>query len=324
LCLATDLGMGLPLEHGLQSTLVAMRLADHLGVDSATASQTYYGCLLFHVGCTVDAEVSAGLFRGDLLRHFNPVMFGTQTQTMAGIMRALADPDSVPPLRALQAVGRLPMALRGHRDHIAALCEVATMLSERLCLPADVQQLFAHFTDRWDGKGPAGLKGEELELSLRIVHVARDAALQRMVGGVDYAARVIGERGGGAFDPAIASRLVADAADILAWVTGGRCGMRFSRWNPRLARCCVGRRSTRCWPRWAISLILRRGTWLAIRTGWRSWRPRQPNGAVASSTRRTGPNLEGTVRAALLEESACGGAAGRLGLSGVAGHVRRG
>jgi HD-GYP domain-containing protein (c-di-GMP phosphodiesterase class II) len=217
LCLATDLGMGLPLEHGLRSTLFAMRLADRLGVDSATARQTYYGCLLFYVGCTVDAEIAAGQFKGSLLRHFNPVMFGTPAQMMAGVMRALANPDSAAPVRALQAVGGLPGALRGHRDHITALCEVAYMLSGRLGVPADVQQLFAHFTDRWDGKGPSGgLRGEEIPLSLRVVHVARDAALQHMLGGVDHASRVIGERAGGAFDPAIAALLVAEAPNILA------------------------------------------------------------------------------------------------------------
>src|SRR5215204_2639215 len=51
LCLATDLGMGFPLEHGLQSTLAATRLADRLGVDPATASQAYYACLLSHARC---------------------------------------------------------------------------------------------------------------------------------------------------------------------------------------------------------------------------------------------------------------------------------
>ena len=40
LSLATDLGIGVPLEHGLQSTLVAMRLGERLGVDPDTASQT--------------------------------------------------------------------------------------------------------------------------------------------------------------------------------------------------------------------------------------------------------------------------------------------
>ena len=54
LCLATDLGMGLPFGLGLGSTFVAMRLADRLGVDQATAVQTYYGCLLFYAGCTAE------------------------------------------------------------------------------------------------------------------------------------------------------------------------------------------------------------------------------------------------------------------------------
>jgi hypothetical protein len=59
LSLATDLGTGLPFEHGLHSTLVAMRLGERLGIDAETASQTYYACLLFYVGCTADAEIVA-------------------------------------------------------------------------------------------------------------------------------------------------------------------------------------------------------------------------------------------------------------------------
>ena len=40
LSLATDLAIRLPLEHGLESTLVAMRLGERLGVDPETAMQT--------------------------------------------------------------------------------------------------------------------------------------------------------------------------------------------------------------------------------------------------------------------------------------------
>ena len=39
LCLATDLGMAFPFEHGLQTTLIAMRLAGKLGVDRENASR---------------------------------------------------------------------------------------------------------------------------------------------------------------------------------------------------------------------------------------------------------------------------------------------
>jgi hypothetical protein len=62
LSLATDLGIGVPLEHGLHSTLIAMRLGERLGVDPETASHTYFACLLFYVGCTTSPS-----YRGRLV-----------------------------------------------------------------------------------------------------------------------------------------------------------------------------------------------------------------------------------------------------------------
>ena len=154
LCLATDLAIGLPFEHGLQSTLVALRLADRLGVDREVASQSYYGCLLFYAGCTADADIAAALFPdGALLEHFNPVMYGSPVQTMRGIARALADPGRSGTVRAIQGAVRLPRAARGHEDHIVAMCEVAEMLSDRLGVQRSVRSLFRGFTARWMAKG---------------------------------------------------------------------------------------------------------------------------------------------------------------------------
>jgi HD-GYP domain-containing protein (c-di-GMP phosphodiesterase class II) len=232
LCLATDLGMGLPFEHGLHSTLVAMRLAERLGVDAETASQTYYACLLFYVGCTADAETSAEIFRDDaaLITYFTPVMFGSRTEVLAGIMRALAPPGSPPPARAVQIARTLPKAVRGHRHHLVALCEVAQMLTERLGLPRSLQALWVHLTERWDGNGePGRRKRDEIPLPLRIVHVARDATFQHTLGGEERAALVIGERAGGAFDPEIARVFAQGAAEILALDADA------SAWNETLA-----------------------------------------------------------------------------------------
>ena len=78
LSLATDFGMGLPVGHGLESTLLALRLAERLDTDAETASQTYYACLLFYIGCTSDAELAAEIFDGDLHAAFTPVMFGSR------------------------------------------------------------------------------------------------------------------------------------------------------------------------------------------------------------------------------------------------------
>jgi HD-GYP domain-containing protein (c-di-GMP phosphodiesterase class II) len=222
LCLATDIAMGFPFEHGLQSTVFAIRLADSLGVDPETASQVYYGCLMFYAGCTADAEISAELFEdGALLTHFNPVVFGTAAQTMAGVVRALASSARTPPGKAFRVATTLPRAVRGHQQHVTAMCEVAAMLSNRLGVPPAVGGLFDHFAERWDGKGQPGvLRGLAIPLPLRVIHVARDAALQRMIGGDQYAANVVRQRAGGAFDPEIAGRLAQEADDILAFDDG--------------------------------------------------------------------------------------------------------
>jgi HD-GYP domain-containing protein (c-di-GMP phosphodiesterase class II) len=219
LSLATDLGIGVPLEYGLQSTLLAMRLGELLGVDSNTASQTYYACLLFYVGCTADAEVAAETVGGDdaLTTYAMPARFGSRTEMTAGFMRALASSGSPAPVRAMQIARGMPRAARDFKAHVTAFCEVAQMLTDRLGLPASMQGLFAYLVERWDGKGlPGRASREEIPLPVRIASVARDAAFQRMLGGAELAARVIRRRAGGAFDPAVATPLADAAAELLA------------------------------------------------------------------------------------------------------------
>jgi HD-GYP domain-containing protein (c-di-GMP phosphodiesterase class II) len=219
LSLATDLGIGVPLEHGLQSTLLAMRLAERLGVDPDTASQTYYACLLFYVGCTADAEVAAETFGDDdaLTTHAMPARFGSPPEMMAGFMRALASSGSSAPVRAMQVVRGMPRAAREFKGHVAAFCEVAQMLTDRLGLPASMQGLFGYLVERWDGKGlPGRARHEDIPLPVRIASVARDAAFQHMLGGAEFAAGVVRKRAGGAFDPAVAIPLADAAAELLA------------------------------------------------------------------------------------------------------------
>jgi HD-GYP domain-containing protein (c-di-GMP phosphodiesterase class II) len=217
LCLATDLGMGFPFEHGLHTTLIAMRLADRLEVERETASQTYYASLLAHAGCTTDAHVTVEVFGGSLTTHLNPVVYGSGREVIAGLIRALPDPERPAFVRAAQTARRLPRMVRAQRPQLAAACEVAQMLADGVGAPPSVRDLLAHLLERWDGRGPLGrAKGQEIPLPMRIVHVATDAALQRLLGGEEHAVSLVRERAGQGFDPEIAERLARDAAEILA------------------------------------------------------------------------------------------------------------
>ncbi|HVQ75098.1 MAG TPA: HD domain-containing phosphohydrolase [Candidatus Binatia bacterium] len=216
-CLATDLGMGFPFEHGLHGTLMAMRLANALDVGPEVETQTYFASLLMYSGCTTDADIAARIFAGSRTDHLTPAQFGSSREAVAGVARSLPPSGVGPPRRAYEIARRIVPAVRFVRPHFTALCEVAEMIAERLGLPPDVHGLFAFLTERWDGKGMlrrAG--GEEIPLPIRIVQVARDAAYQRVLGGDDRAVEVVRRRAGHAFDPHIAARFVEEAPEILA------------------------------------------------------------------------------------------------------------
>jgi HD-GYP domain-containing protein (c-di-GMP phosphodiesterase class II) len=230
ICLATDLGMGVPFEHGLQTNLIASRLAQRLGVDRETERRVYYGSLLAHAGCTTYAHVSADIFGSPLVENLHPVIFGSQREILGGILRALPDADRSRPRRAIQAVRRLPRAAREQRPHFAAMCEVIQRLGRGFGLPRDVTDPLAHLVERWDGKGVLGRsRGDEMPLPIRIGQVAVDAAFQRMLSGPQEAARKARDRAGGAFDPEIAGCLADHADEILAQEDG-------SAWDEVLER----------------------------------------------------------------------------------------
>lgn len=219
LSLATDLALGVPLEHGLRSTLIAARLWDLLGVDQETAAQTYFLCLLFYVGCTASVDLSPEIFGDDnaLATYGLPNRFGTRSEAIGGFLRALAPPDGSLGLRAQQVALGVPRLARAFPSIVAAVCEVGRMLTDRLGLPPTVSRLFIYESERWDGKGlPNGVKGSEIPLPVRIVHVARDAAFQAMLGDTKFVADVIRRRSGAAFDPEVANLLADRATEIFS------------------------------------------------------------------------------------------------------------
>src|SRR6478735_619060 len=64
--LGTDLGMGQPMEHAMRQSLIALRLAERLGLDETTRGVVYYVGLIAWVGCHIDAYEQAKWFGDDL------------------------------------------------------------------------------------------------------------------------------------------------------------------------------------------------------------------------------------------------------------------
>ena len=66
LSLGIDLGFGQPMEHVLRQCLIALRIAERIGLDEQARAAVYYTALLVNVGCHSDAHEQAKWFGDDI------------------------------------------------------------------------------------------------------------------------------------------------------------------------------------------------------------------------------------------------------------------
>jgi HD-GYP domain-containing protein (c-di-GMP phosphodiesterase class II) len=218
LSLATDLGMGQPMEHELRTCLLAVRLGEALGLAERTLAEIYYVALLRWVGCTSHAHELAGWFDDELEAHRRAaaIDFGRPHAVLADLVRH-AGAGRRPLDRAATVAGALTSGRGAVGDLFASSCEVGERLADRLGTPPGVRAAIGHAFERWDGHGwPRRLRGEAIALSTRVVNVAHDAVVFDRLGGEDAAVAVVRERVGALYDPAVALRFAEDGPDLLA------------------------------------------------------------------------------------------------------------
>ena len=127
LSLGIDLGFGQPMEHVLRQCLIALRLAERVGLDEDERAVVYYTALLVNVGCHTDAHEQAKWFGDDIALKAIKYEHGPGRRDGRGQLRMIGAGN--PPLHRFR-VG-LEFALSGRRevdgmiDHHAALAVLA-------------------------------------------------------------------------------------------------------------------------------------------------------------------------------------------------------
>lgn len=214
LSLATDIGVGVPMEMMLSICLVSVRLAEALKLGESERREAYYLALLRHAGCTADSMRAAELMGNELDTYGAWVGIdpSDQLQALSVLWRGVVDQRQAMP-------SRLRLMLRSMLELPAvatARCEVAQQLAERLQMGPQVAAGLLQFNERWDGGGfPRKLKGEAIMRPVRIAQVAHDAVVIRHFLGADAAAAAIRERAGITLDPVAAETLLAQADTLL-------------------------------------------------------------------------------------------------------------
>jgi HD-GYP domain-containing protein (c-di-GMP phosphodiesterase class II)/DNA-binding CsgD family transcriptional regulator len=216
LSLGVDLGFGQPMEHVLRECMIALRLADRIGLEEAERSTVYYTALLVNVGCHADAHEQAKWFGDDIAlkstkydRDFRTLRAAAATMSLVG--------SGNPPLHRFR-VG-LEFAISGHRDldgMVERHSAIARGLAERLGLAEAVQEAVGASYEQWDGKGwPGGLEGDRIPVAARLAQFAEFIEVAHRLGGIDAAVALAERRAGSQFDPGLSAVLRADAEDIL-------------------------------------------------------------------------------------------------------------
>lgn len=217
LSIAIDLGLGQPSEHVLRSTLIAVRLADRLGLPRPQRDSTYLTTLILWIGCHVDSHEFAQMFGDDIaVRADSYLVDWVGLPYMKFMLSNAAKGEPLPQRMKVMAKmlqgGPKQRTLTQHGH-----CIAAGLLAAELGLPKQVQDALGNTFERWDGKGgPAGVAGEDIPVEARVGLFADLIEVHHRLGGVDAAVRLAQSRRGTQFDPGVVDALLADPEPILA------------------------------------------------------------------------------------------------------------
>ncbi len=208
LSISIDLGLGLPMEHVLRSSLLAALLADELGLEDEQKATVYYTNLVLWIGCHADSHEFSRWFGDDLaMRSGSYELDWVGLPYLTYLLRAVGSSEP-----AGQRPQKLLALLLTPRARLAALihshCLSAGLMAEHIGLDSTVKEAVASGFERYDGTGmPAGLKGEEIPLPIRVVQLAETCEVHLRRYGVSAALAMARSRRGTQFDPVLVDAL---------------------------------------------------------------------------------------------------------------------
>jgi HD-GYP domain-containing protein (c-di-GMP phosphodiesterase class II) len=216
LSFSSDFGLGQPMEHVLRSCLIALRLADRLGLDESQRCETYWVTMLATV-CTGESYELAQMFGNEVA--YRSGVYHAGPSQLAQLVHALGKAGSTrsTPGRVRVAAEILASGGRTVEARFLAHCALTRDISQRLGLDPGVGEALSHTFARWDGKGvPRGLSTEGMPRSVQVMQLADFAEVHDRVHGVDGAIALSRSHAGRLFAPDLARLFETAAPEILA------------------------------------------------------------------------------------------------------------
>lgn len=217
IAIASDLGLGQPLEHVLRSCVIATRVAYRLDASQEDRDATYWSTLFMAAGCTGVSFELAAMFGDDIAVRAGTYDTLTNVAFLRFAMRR-AGGDSSVLHRTKVRFDLLRSGMSSLAASLLAHCGVSAELARRLDLGDAVAESLLQTFEQWDGKGmPNKLRGDQVRLPIRIANLANMVEVHDRGGSVE-ASRRAARKGEATLGPDLVDAWCEMAADILAGV----------------------------------------------------------------------------------------------------------
>jgi HD-GYP domain-containing protein (c-di-GMP phosphodiesterase class II) len=228
--LATDLGLGQPMEHVLRAWVIASRLGEHVGLEPDDRDNLYYVATLAWVGCVADTPELATWFGDDIAFRGDSRQIDLAGLPMMGFMLRHVGVGSPALHRLRLGVSFMVTGAKAVERALLSHCLTTAQMADRIGLGSHVCDSLQQTFTRWDGKGvPGGVGGEDISLPMRLLHLADIVEVFQRGGGADAAVKVAQARRGTYFDPDVVDAFCPAAGDVLGDGSGDL------DWNAALA-----------------------------------------------------------------------------------------
>jgi HD-GYP domain-containing protein (c-di-GMP phosphodiesterase class II) len=216
---ALDLTEGAPAGHTLRSCMIAMRIADSIGLGSDDRTALYYAMLLKDAGCSSNAARITALFGADdhtvkprmkIVDANRKLRLAIETFRNAGGNQGLR--SRIAHFMGIARAGSVT------RELIAIRCERGASIARQMGFPEATCAAIRSLDEHWNGNGhPEGLKGHAIPVLSRIANLAQTLDIFVGAQGVDAAMRMVKDRRKTWFDPQLSDLVLKWRKDTEWW-----------------------------------------------------------------------------------------------------------
>lgn len=224
LSFALDLTEDAAPGHAVRCCLIGMKIAAAHGMSQGAIADLYYALLLKDLGCSSNAARMCQIIGGDDRKVKGAVKLQDWTRPSLSAVKLLWNsvlPGSSAIVR-MKRIFQIGTSQEANNSELIGLrCERGANIATKIGLTRDTAASIRHLDEHWNGSGyPDKQRGDEIALGARILNLAQHLDAFCSESGPDAAMKVVKQRSGQWFDPALVRVVQSLHRENRLWSSG--------------------------------------------------------------------------------------------------------